>query len=53
MKPGCIYRSYARSLLWVALLAAVAIGVAVIVELVFVDFVHGNPHRTQANATAV
>jgi hypothetical protein len=53
MKPGCIYRSYARSLLWVALLAAVAIGVAVIVELVFVDFVHGNPHRTQANATVM
>ena len=53
MKPNGIYASYARSLLWVALLMAVAIGVALIVELVFVDFVHGNPHRTQANATVM
>ncbi len=50
MKPACIYASYVISLLWVALLMAIAIGIAEIVELVFVDFVHGNPHRTQANA---
>jgi hypothetical protein len=53
MKPNSIYASYATSLLWIALLVAVAIGVAVIAELVFVDFVHGNPHRTQANAAVM
>jgi hypothetical protein len=35
----------AKSFLWVALLA-VAAGAAIIIELVFVDFVHGNSHRT-------
>jgi hypothetical protein len=51
MKMGCTYASYAKSFLWVALLMAVAIGVAIIIELAFVDFAHGNPHRTQVNAT--
>jgi hypothetical protein len=50
MNRSAIYISYVRSLLWIALLMAIAVGVALIVELVFVDFVHGNPHRTKANA---
>jgi len=43
-------RSYALSLMWVALTFAVLVGVSNITELVFVDFVHGNPYRTKANA---
>jgi hypothetical protein len=50
MNRSAIYISYVRSLLWIALLMAIAVGVALIVELVFVDFLHGNPHRTKANA---
>jgi len=50
MKTSGTYASYAESFLWVALLTAVAVGVTIIVDSVFVDFVHGNPHRTQANA---
>jgi hypothetical protein len=42
--------SYAQSLLWIALFIAVIFGVANMVELVFVDFIHGNPHRPQSNA---
>ena len=50
MKRSATYIAYAQSLLWVALLMAVSTGVALIIELVFVDFIHGNPHRTKANA---
>jgi hypothetical protein len=50
MKKSEIYVVYAQCLVWVALVAAVAVGVSMVVELVFVDFVHGNPHRSQANA---
>jgi hypothetical protein len=50
MKRNAIYISYAKSLLWVALLMAIFAGVALIVELIFVDFIHGNPHRPKANA---
>jgi hypothetical protein len=44
-----IYRAYTESLLWVALLMALVIGVALNASLVFVDFVHSNPHRTLGN----
>ncbi len=50
MKIGGTYASYAKSFLWVALLMAVAVGVAIIIEPVFVDFVHGKQHRTRGNA---
>jgi hypothetical protein len=39
-----------KSLLWLAVFAAAAAGVMFITEIIFVDFVHGNPHRTQENA---
>ncbi len=42
--------AYARSLAWLAILAAVIIGIQNIVGLVLIDFVRGNPHRTQGNA---
>jgi hypothetical protein len=45
--------SYAQSLLWVALTIAVMLGVSTVVELVIVDFIHGNPHRPQSNALAM
>jgi hypothetical protein len=50
MNRSAIYISYVRSLLWIALLMAIAVGLAIIVMTVFVDFVHGNSHRTKANA---
>jgi hypothetical protein len=45
--------SYLQSLLWVALIIAVMLGVSIIVHLVIFDFVHGNPHRPQSNALAM
>ena len=42
--------TYAKSLAWLAILAAVIAGIQNIVGLVFIDFIHGNPHRTQGNA---
>jgi hypothetical protein len=45
-----VYVAYARSLIWIGLLIAIAISVTIIVSLIFTDFIHGNPHRTQTNA---
>lgn len=50
MKSSATYISHAQSLLWIAILMAVICDVSIIVELVFVDFIHGNPHRTKVNA---
>ncbi len=50
MSKSAVAISYGRSLLWLALFVAVAVGVLDIVELTLLDFVHGNPHRPQANA---
>lgn len=50
MVPSPTRGAYAQSLVWLAILAAVTAGVSNIVELVFIDFIHGNPHRTQGNA---
>jgi hypothetical protein len=47
---GVISISYARSLLWAALFIAVTCCVANIIELLSIDFIHGNPHRTRENA---
>lgn len=47
---GAIYAAYARSLAWLALLAAIAVGVSLVVDVVIVDFVRGNTGRTQENA---
>jgi hypothetical protein len=43
------YICYAKGLLWIALLIAVCVGVSLVVQLIFVDFIHGNPHRTRQN----
>jgi hypothetical protein len=45
-----INAAYAQSFCWVSLLVAFAVQVAIVVELVFVDFIHGNPHRPKTNA---
>jgi len=50
MKRNATYICYAQSLLWVAILMAVFVAVAIIFELALVDFIHGNPHRTKSNA---
>jgi hypothetical protein len=50
MSKFTIHVSYIQSLLWIALFMAVLSAETNIVELLFVDFVHGNPHRTLENA---
>jgi hypothetical protein len=50
MDKSDVYISWLKSFLWMALYIASAHGVTIIVELVLVDFVHGNPHRPQSNA---
>lgn len=49
MTNGAIFTCYARSFFWVLLFSAIAISVALDIELVFFDLVHGNSHRTFAN----
>lgn len=44
--------SFLRSLIWVSFLTALTMWVSLAVSVVFIDFVHGNPHRTQSNAIA-
>jgi hypothetical protein len=53
MSRRAIFISYAQSFLWVALYMAVIYGITNIAELVFIDFIHGNPHRTQENAISM
>ena len=50
MNKRALAIAYAQSLTWVALFMALTSAEANIVELLLVDFVHGNPHRTQENA---
>jgi hypothetical protein len=47
MNKRAIGASYAHSLLWVALFTALTVGVMDIATLVFLDIIHGNPHRTR------
>lgn len=49
-KIVAVRSAYAQSLAWLAVLAATIVGVWGIVELVFIDVIHGNPDRTQGNA---
>jgi hypothetical protein len=50
MKRSDVYVAYAQSLVWLTLFIALVFGISILVELVFVDFIQGNPHRTKANA---
>jgi hypothetical protein len=50
MRRITVYISYLQCLLWLALFMALISAETNIVELLFVDFVHGNPHRSQENA---
>jgi hypothetical protein len=50
MSKFTIHVSYVQSLLWFALFVALIGAESNIVELLFIDFVHGNPHRSQENA---
>jgi hypothetical protein len=45
--------SYTQSLLWIALFVAIAAGVALVVELVFFDLIHGNPNRSFDNVMSM
>lgn len=47
---GTVAASFMKSLLWVAVFAAVAAGVMSIAAIIFLDFAYGNPHRTQEDA---
>jgi hypothetical protein len=53
MNQRSVAISHAQSLLWLALFAAIALGVTNLVELTLIDFVHGNPHRPQSNAVVM
>jgi hypothetical protein len=44
------YISYARSLIWIGIALGICLSVSLIVNLVIVDFIRGNPNRTQGNA---
>jgi hypothetical protein len=50
MSKITIRMSYLHSLLWLAVFMGLMSAETNIVELLLVDFVHGNPHRTQENA---
>ena len=50
MNKRAIGISYTQSLLWIALCFALVRVEAFVVELLLVDFVHGNPHRPRENA---
>jgi hypothetical protein len=50
MKWSEIHSAYTKSFLWIAVLIAGATGLSRVVELIFIDFVHGNPHRPKSNA---
>ena len=47
---GGVKARYALCLLWLSLIFAIISIFSNITELVFVDFVHGNPHRPKSNA---
>ncbi|MCH9298120.1 hypothetical protein [Pantoea allii] len=46
-------RFFIKAMLWVAIFAALTVGVSIIVSLIFTDFVHGNPHRSKSNAVSM
>ncbi len=41
---------FCESLFWIAVLVATSISICVMVSLIMVDFVHGNPNRSESNA---
>jgi hypothetical protein len=49
MDKSAVTKYYAQSLVWVAILMAIMVAVSTTVSLVFVDFVHSNPLRTQGD----
>lgn len=53
MTKRAIGASYAHNLLWVALFAAVMVGVMSVAHLVFFDIIHGNPHRTREDVISM
>jgi hypothetical protein len=53
MKRNEVYVSYAKSFFWAAPLIAISLGFSIVVLVVFVDFIHGNPHRTKENALLI
>jgi hypothetical protein len=53
MSQSATYKSYLQSLLWLALSAALAAGVANVAQLIIIDFIHGNPNRPISNAVTM
>jgi hypothetical protein len=53
MDRRVLVSSYLQSLVWIGILAGTALVTGLIVELVLVDFVHGNPNRPQSNAMSM
>ena len=42
--------SFGESLFWIAILVATSLSICVMVSVIMVDFVHGNPNRSKSNA---
>jgi hypothetical protein len=42
-----------KSLLWLAIFAAVTEAIAFVVSLIFTDFIHGNPNRSHENSVSM
>ncbi|MGV2292374.1 hypothetical protein AAHK20_26955 [Trinickia sp. YCB016] len=41
---------FCESLFWIAILVALALSISVVISLILIDFVHGNPNRSRGNA---
>jgi hypothetical protein len=50
MEAKAVSILYLKSLAFILLFIAITISISQIIELIFVDFIHGNPHRTTSNA---
>jgi hypothetical protein len=45
-----VMSEFFKGLTWVAVFMAISVGVMNITQLLFIDFIHGNPHRSQNNS---
>ena len=47
------FQSFLYSFLWIAFFIIVIQGFSIIISLIFIDFIHGNPHRPKSNAVVM
>ncbi|ODP32708.1 hypothetical protein [Pandoraea sp. ISTKB] len=41
---------FVKSLLWIAIFSALMAAISIVVSLILIDFIHGNPNRSKSNA---